>query len=207
MKLPGVGSILMSMQCLIVAVGSATESSPDDSTSVTPFSRLTVSADADSATVYIDGQAKGVTPLSLDSVRSGTRKLLVVGRNPASWFSGSDSLTVVLAPGEDRHIMFSILTPVRLGLTTLPEVSPLLRTENGQNGRLVALYASGSIAVAAGVAAAYLKISADDRNAAYLTTGNPALLDERRRLDTASGWAFAAMQVGFAVFSYLLLAE
>jgi hypothetical protein len=207
MKRPGFGSILIAMQCLIAAVGSASGDHPDDSTAAASLSRLTVSADADSATVYIDGQVKGITPLSLDSVSSGTRTLVVIGRNPASWFSKSDSMTVVLAPGEARRLMFSILTPIRLGPTALPEVSPLLQTGNDQNGRLVALYASGGIAVAAGVAAAYFKISADDRNAAYQMTGNPALLDERRRLDTASGFAFAAMQVGLAVFSYLLLAE
>ncbi len=101
----------------------------------------------------------------------------------------------------------SVFSRFRLAPASLPDVSPLLRESDGLTGRKFALYASGGVAVVAGVAAAYFKINADDRNDAYHLTGDPSLLDERRRLDTAAGFAFAATQIGFAIFSYLLLTD
>jgi hypothetical protein len=185
----------------------AAASDSSDSSLVLLPARLIISADVDSSAILIDGLVAGVTPLTLDTVSAGTHRLVVVSRNPGSWFAKADSLTVVLVPGETRHLKFFVVTPLRLEPATLPDVSSLLRGNSRQNGRTIALYASGGVAIAAGIAAAYFKISADDRNDAYLMTGNPALLDERRRLDTAAGIAFAATQLGFAVFSYLLLAE
>lgn len=185
----------------------AAASEPPDSTLVGAPARLVISADVDSSTVFIDGVNAGVTPFALDTVSAGIHMLVVVSRNPGSWFAKVDSLAVVLAPGETRHLKFSVVSPLRLEPAVLPAVSPLLQSNSGKNGRTIALYTSGGVAVVAGIAAAYFKITADHRNEAYLTSGDPALLDERRRLDTAAGIALAATQIGFAVFSYLLLAE
>jgi PEGA domain len=195
------------VQCLLMCTTPAAASGSGDSLLVTSSTRLIISADVDSSAIFIDGLVAGVTPLTLDTVSAGTHTLVVVSRSPASWFAKTDSLTVVLMPGETRHLKFSVVSPLRLEPATLPGASSLLRSNTGQNGRTIALYTSGGIAIAAGIAAAYFKISADGRNDAYVLTGNPALLDERRRLDTAAGIAFVATQIGFAVFSYLLLAE
>jgi len=196
----------LAFSLLVAPAGRAAEI-PADSAGNPPPARLIITADTDSATVYLDGSVAGITPLTLDSVAAGTHVLLVVSRNPASWYRKIDSISIALIAGESRHLRFSVLSPLRLSPAALPAVSPLLQGNGGQNGRTFAILATGGVTVAAGIAAAYYKITADDRNEAYLATGNQALLDERRRLDTAAGIAFAAMEVGFAVFTYLLMAE
>jgi hypothetical protein len=87
------------------------------------------------------------------------------------------------------------------------EESPFLTGISGWSPRRIGLYVSGGAAVLAGIASAYFKISADDRQEAYLESGNPALLSERQRLDTWAGVTFAITQVGLAIFSYLLISE
>ncbi len=192
---------------LLMCTTAAAASDPADSSLVLLPARLIISADGDSSAILIDGRFAGVTPLTLDTVSAGTHTLVAVSRDPGSWFAKSDSVTIALAPGETHSLKFSVISQLRFEPAALPEASPLLRGNTGQNGRTIALYTSGGVAIVAGIAAAYFKISADERNDAYVTTGNPALLDERRRLDTAAGIALAATQIGFAVFSYLLLAE
>lgn len=192
---------------LIVVPAAVAPGGSADSTGATSPARLFISSDADSSEVYIDGNLAGVTPLAMDSLAAGAHTLLVLSKNPASWFVKKDSVSVILVPGELRHLRFSMLSPLRLRPARLPEISPLLGDAGQQNGRTLAIFASGGVTVAAGVVAAYYKTAADDRNEAYLSTGNSALLDERRRFDTIAGIALVAMQVGFAVFSYLLLTE
>lgn len=87
------------------------------------------------------------------------------------------------------------------------EESPYFNAHPGLSSRQLGLYLSGGLSVVAGVAAAYCKIAADDRQAAYLESGNASLLTERKRLDTWAGISFAVTQVGLAVFSYLLISE
>lgn len=87
------------------------------------------------------------------------------------------------------------------------EESPYFDARPGLSSRRLGLYLSGGLSVIAGVAAAYCKIAADDRQAAYLESGNAALLTERKHLDTWAGISFAVTQVGLAVFSYLLISE
>jgi hypothetical protein len=87
------------------------------------------------------------------------------------------------------------------------EESPFLTAKSGWSPRRMSLYLSGGAAVLAGIASAYFKISADDRQDAYLMSGNPALLSERQRLDRWAGVTFAITQVGLAIFSYLLISE
>lgn len=200
-------SMAAAVLCLATCATLAATSGEADSLLVIPPARLIVSADLDSSAVYLDGSPVGFTPLTLDTVSAGTHTLLVVSSSPASWFAKTDSLTLVLVPGETRHLNFSVVRPLRFEPAAAPGVSAILRGTTGHNGRTIALYTSGGIAIVAGIAAAYFKISADDRNDAYGITGNPALLEERRRLDTAAGIAFAATQIGFVVFSYLLLSE
>ena len=196
--------------CWLTAIpgfGQQTSRVTSDSSVVMPAGRLVVTADAESVQVMVDGHGSGMAPLILDSLPPGSYHITAFRPGAASWFTRTDSLTVALAPGESREITMSVFTRFRLVPASLPDVSPLLRESEGLTGRKIALYASGGVAVVAGVAAAYFKINADDRNDAYHLTGNPSLLDERRRLDTSAGIAFAATQIGFAIFSYLLLSD
>jgi hypothetical protein len=192
---------------LLFRVLPAQAANPADTTRVAPYARLIIDADVDSSTVFIDGRTAGTTPLTLDSVASGPHTLLVMNHNPSSWFAKTDSLTIRLDSGATRHLRFSVISPLPFAPAASPGASPLLGELTSQKGRTIGLFASGGLAIAGGITAAYFKISADDRNDAYIKTGNPAFLDERRRLDTAAGIALAATQIGFAVFSYLLLTE
>ncbi len=206
MKGRDIAAAALMLMALRMAPAGAMERQVPDSASVSPPARLIVTADAESVAVYLDGVFAGTTPLTLDSLAAGPHTLSALARNPVSWYRKVDTASIQLLPGDSRHFRFSILTPLRLNVEAVPMVSPLLGEVHG-NGRTIAILATGGATVAAGIVAAYYKIAADDRNEEFLASGNRALLDERRRLDTAAGIAFAAMEVGFAIFTWLLMAE
>jgi hypothetical protein len=178
-----------------------------DTASVPATARLIVTCDFDGCMVYLDGASAGSTPLTLDSVSCGRHSLLVRSKNPASWFRRSDSAKVLLMPGETRELKFSVLLPFTIEPGSQDRNSPIVLLENGTTGRTIGIWTSGGAAVVAGIAAAYFKIAADDRNETYIRTGNSGLLDERKRLDFAAGVALLATQLAFALFTYLLLSE
>jgi hypothetical protein len=62
-------------------------------------------------------------------------------------------------------------------------------------------------AVVAGVMAAHLKITADQRYDEYQRTGDPALLAESNVHDTEAAMALLATQACLALLAYLLLRE
>jgi hypothetical protein len=69
------------------------------------------------------------------------------------------------------------------------------------------LWASGSTAVLSGIVTAYFKIRADERNDAYLLSGNPSLISETHHLDNYAAVALAVMQISIGFFMYFLLAD
>jgi hypothetical protein len=198
-------SVVVALLAVLAAPSSRAGSQADSS--LLPLARLNITADMDSTAVFLDGTFAGFTPCMIDSVPPGSHKLLGISRTGASWYATPDSVTVVLFPGEFRQVVFWVASPLRIETAAVPEVFPVLRGADGSGGRDVAIYICGGVAVAAGIATAYLKISADERNEAYLATGHMPYLDQRRRLDTAAGIAFAVTQVGFFLFSYLLQTE
>lgn len=199
------GTVVVALLTVLAAPSSRAGSQADSS--LLPLTRLTITADMDSTAVFLDGTFSGFTPCTIDSVPPGSHKLLGISRTGASWYAKPDSVTVVLFPGESRQVVFSVASPLKFETATLPEVSPLLRGADGSGRRDIGIYICGGVAVAAGIATAYLKTSADERNEAYLATGHLQYLDQRRPLDTAAGIAFAVTQVGFVLFSYLLQTE
>jgi hypothetical protein len=199
-------SVFLVMLIACGAPHTAAADSPTDST-LLHSARLSISADMDSTAIFLDGRIVGYTPCILDSVPPGSHKLLGISRAAASWYAKLDSLTVILSPGETRQVNFLVMSQLRFGTIPVPEISSLLRDDSGSGGRKIGMYISGGVAIAAGIAAAYLKITADGQNEAYLATRETPYLEERRRLDTAAGIAFAITQVSFALFSYLLQSE
>jgi hypothetical protein len=150
------------------------------------------------ASLFINDSLAGVTPILLKprNVRPGSNLTLkMAGFEPAGigpeLFTGT-ALQIALKAGWQQRT---------------DEETPFLTVGTGWNPRRVGLYASGGVAVLAGVAAAYFKIAADDKQSAYLETGDPALLRDRRHLDTWAGISLAAAQAGLAVLSYLLITE
>ena len=180
----------------------------DDTVVVNPGETLTrryglrqyiaVQSHPSGASVYLNDSLAGETPFLLRT------SLLRSGRQLSLKKDGFEPLAVVTA--DLKGSIFQ--TALKAGWQQpLPDDSPYFTSEPKWSSRRVGLYVSGGTAVLAGIAAAYLKISADDRQAAYQETGNPALLTQRQRLDTWAGVSFALTQVGLAVFSYLLITE
>jgi hypothetical protein len=87
-----------------------------------------------------------------------------------------------------------------------PPEGALVKESNGTRSSFN-VYAAGGVTLIAGAAAAYFKIKADNRNADYQASGNPALRDETRRLDTAAAVSLLVTQIGFGFLTYVLLAD
>ncbi len=159
---------------------------------------LAVQTRPSGARVYLGDSLMGETPGLLPA------ELLLPERRLSVKKDGFEPFSVNAA-----DLKGSTIQPLlKLGWQTPPlEESPYVTGLPGWSARRVGLYVSGGASVLAGIVAAYCKIAADDRQASYLESGDPAILDERRRLDTWAGISFALTQVGFAVFSYLLISE
>ncbi|MBI5475279.1 MAG: hypothetical protein HY964_00915 [Ignavibacteriales bacterium] len=69
------------------------------------------------------------------------------------------------------------------------------------------LYISGGTAIAGGVAAAYLKISADRLYNEYRMNQNDETLSKVKRKDTISAVSLIISQVSLVIFSYLLFSQ
>jgi hypothetical protein len=156
-------------------------------------------SDPPGAEVYINDSLAGVTPLLLKPSSMGKDSRLTLKLNgfesaslPPGALSGESALTVALKAGWQAG----------------PEgPSPFLPERPAWSSRSVGLYVSGGISVLAGIGAAYFKIAADDKQEAFLVTGDPALASERKRLDTWAGVSLALAQAGIMIFSYLLITE
>jgi hypothetical protein len=193
--------------CALLAGISSRAMGAGDTATVPTTARLVITCDLDSSIVFLDGSIAGITPITLDSVVSGNHHLLVRSKNSGSWYRKADSANVFLMPGETRELRFSVLLPFKFEPGYKDGFPPIVLRKNGNNGRTIGIWASGGAAVVAGIAAAYLKITADDRNETYLKSGNSAVLDERKKLDFAAGVALIATQLGFMLFAYFLLGE
>lgn len=66
-------------------------------------------------------------------------------------------------------------------------------------------YASVGLAVAAGITSVHYKLKADNLYEDYRKTGDPALREQIKSLDTRAGVALGAMQVGVGVFAVRLI--
>ena len=150
------------------------------------------------ASLYINDSLAGVTPLLL---------------KPKDVHAGVD-LTMKMHGFEPAGIGPEALTGSALQIalkagwqSPTDETTPFLSGREYWTPRRIGLYVSGGISVLAGVAAAYFKIAADDKQSAYEETGDPSLLADRRRLDTWAGISLAATQAALAFLSYLLITE
>lgn len=225
---------------------------------------LRITSQPDSATVFLDGNRAGRTPLLLEGIAPGTHTLRLVAGDPGDWFSDVTRDTITLAGGDIRDLHYRLdrqcaimtspsgaevligdsvagTTPlllpydlarsgqvrVRLAGSSVPPivVEPGSRStviiplaldagadaevqdlHPGGSGRTGILIAAGGVVLSGG-AAAYFKISADEKNAEYQRTGDPALRDQRNRRDLQAAVSLVVLQVSAAVLAGLLLAE
>ena len=99
------------------------------------------------------------------------------------------------------------------------EVHVLLRSKTGspsdpnsflsleQSKNSLPLYITTGATVVTGLAAAYMKIKADNYYGSYRQTGDVARLDHVRRLDLLSGISLAASQLSLLTLTYFLLSR
>lgn len=159
--------------------------------------RVMVITDPSGAIVSIGDSIAGTTPLVLVSPSMGLPSSVTVERK------GYEKTSILLLRGESG-IARAALQKI---WQSEPSESPLM-TESGRSERTgLRLYVAGGVTIVAGVAAAYLKIKADGKNALYQDTGDPAFQRETHRLDTSSALALLVTQVGFAFFTYFLLSD
>ena len=156
-------------------------------------------SDPAGAELFINDSLAGVTPLLLkpSDIREDARlELRLKGFEPMpvlpSALTGETALTLALKGGWQGE-------PAEAPTDLLP-VQPW-------NARKVGLFVSGGVSILAGIGAAYFKISADEKQEAYLASGDPGLASERKRLDTLAGVSLAFAQAGIIVLSYLLITE
>ncbi len=158
---------------------------------------ITIRSLPDGASVFLGDSLLGITPLVLLPGHWSPSSLLTLRKNgyDQAFISANQAIRTILTvplqkqwnPGSANDAPF------------------IDGSEDGR--RSLRLYISGGIAVLAGAASAYFKIAADGRQEAYLAGGDPALLSERKRLDTGAGITFAVTQVSLALFCYFLLNE
>jgi hypothetical protein len=80
---------------------SLTTAAPPDTAIPTPVGSLLIEADAESVMVLVDGVARGLAPLRVDSLASGAHTLVLVPPDPASWLTAATTDTVYVDAGRE----------------------------------------------------------------------------------------------------------
>ncbi len=160
---------------------------------------IPVRSDPDGAQLYMNDSLAYVTPALVRSsdLHPDTRlELRMNGFEPVvilpSALTGETALTVALKAG---------------WRDPAGDTPSVLVSRNAWDSRTVGQLVSGGVSILAGIGAAYFKIAADEKQEAYLATGDPAFASGRRRLDTMAGISLALAQAGIIVLSWLLITE
>ena len=149
------------------------------------------------ADVYISDSLCGTTPLVMTHNQVSGAVTISIRKD------GFEPVSTTLKTA-DRGILSLTLAPLwqKDGIA-----GPVLDGSSLNGSRHVRLYVAGATTVLAGIAAAYFKTRADSRFIEYNTTGNPSLLSETHRLDTAAGVSLVITQVGLGLFTYFILSD
>ncbi len=159
--------------------------------------RVMVITDPSGAIVSIGDSIAGTTPLLLVARSAGLPSSVTAERK------GYEK-TAILLPAGESGVARAALQKI---WQSEPSESPLMIESGSAERTGLRLFVAGGVTVAAGVAAAYLKIKADGKNALYQDTGDPAFQRATHRLDTSAAFALLATQIGFAFFTYFLLSD
>lgn len=157
------------------------------------------------AGVLIDSTWVGKASNGPFRVESGRRLIRVIPGLPGTWGLAPVHRVVELADGDTVtvHGHFSLPKDVeREG--RIPHVG-ITVVEPARSPRSWIDYVSISGALVAGAVAVHYKMKADSRYEVYRQTGDPTLRPAIKRLDTRSGFAVGAMQVGITVFAIRLI--
>jgi hypothetical protein len=153
------------------------------------FAIMTIPSGAE---VLIGDSVAGTTPILVSHAlaRSGSLQVRMKG------YAG---VGVTIPPGGGSAVVLQ-LTPEQGAGTAVPRPA-----ESGSRLTSI-LISAGSVAIS-GAAAAYFKVSADEKNTLYLSTGDPTFRTQRDQRDLDAAVALVAMQVSLALLVGLLLAD
>ncbi len=149
------------------------------------------------ARVFLNDSLVGMTPLVFLRDSTFGHSLLTLRKD------GFKPLIIQLQDSGRGSLHFS-LAPEWPG--NAPENNMFAQALVPERSRTVT-YISGATAVLAGIATAYLKIKADDRQDQYVLTGDPSLQAERVRLDRGAAITYVVTQISFGIFAYFLLSD
>jgi hypothetical protein len=159
---------------------------------------IVVQSIPDGAMVAIRDSLLGVTPLTLLPGRLPRGEMIQVKK------AGFEPVLVDLSLAK-RGVL---AVPLRRQAGSVAEgVDGGLIISNGQEGRTARLYISAGVLLVSGIATVWFKNTADQRQEAYSITGDPYLLAESRRLDTAAAISLGVLQVNIGLFLYFLLSD
>jgi len=159
--------------------------------------RVLVITDPSGALIFVGDSLAGTTPLMLSS---GSRALPVSVEARENGYAHA----IIPLPSGGSGIARAVLEKI---WQSEPSQNLFMDGSGHSNRTGLRLYLAGVATIASGVTAAYFKIKADTRNSLFQASGDPALQSETHRLDNASGLALVATEIGFAIFTYFLLAD
>ena len=133
----------------------------------------------------------------------------VLGRTPwiFSTVVGQGTITLSKDGYENLTLVFDPSTSLLHGSLISKQGNGTSFLEREESRSITPIVVTASSAVLTGVAAAYLKIQADNLYNSYKNTGNASDLDRVHRLDTAAGFALVASQFSIALLTYFLLSR
>lgn len=157
------------------------------------------------AGVLIDSTWVGKASGGPFRVNPGRRVVHVIPGLPGTWGIEPVRRVLELADGDTVTVHGHFSLPIGIEREgRVPHVA-ISVAEPARSKRTWIDYAAVSGALVAGAVAVHYKMKADARYDVYRQTGDPTLRPEIRRLDTRSGIAVGAMQVGITVFAIRLI--
>jgi hypothetical protein len=154
--------------------------------------RFAIMTTPSGAEVLLGDSVAGTTPILVpyELARSGSLRVRL---------KGYAEVPVTVPPGGGSAVV--------LQLTPDQGAGPAVLQPAEAGSRLTSILISAGSVVISGAAAAYFKVSADEKNTGYLSTGDPTLRTQRDQRDMDAAVALVAMQVSLALLVGLLLAE
>ena len=159
---------------------------------VSPLFSCYISSTPEGARIMLADSLLGITPMYVSKI--GIQAPLTLSKE-----GYKASLVRLQSGGSLVHLK---LDP----LGGRPENAGSFLSKDHESPKL-SLYISSGATVAAGAAAAYLKIKADKLYGDYRLNADQGTLDKVHRLDLAAGISLAAFEVSFFILTYLLFSQ
>jgi hypothetical protein len=149
------------------------------------------------ASVFLNDSLVGTTPLLLPEDSTFGHSIIMLRKEGFQ--------AAVIHPLDARRGFLHL--PLVAEWSANAQEKDLFEQWQGPTRSRTGVYLSGATMVLAGIATAYLKIRADDRQDQYALTGDPSFLTQRQRFDRGAAATFLLTQISFGIFAYFLLSD